>query len=276
MARVVPSQVRQVIEAMFPAAVWQARGDTREGVLYRVDSRLGLAALLNLVDQLSSDFLVVGAAEAAAYHLSIGAIREVLRGWGSNTNLVLQAPEGITPRMSPVAHIWRVLQQCPDAFPSPTTVQLPFISDSQLRDALRLDIDAASRSLANGGWKAATVLAGSVIEALLLWATTRHPQADWERAMQQAVAAKLIKGRKDDPENWHLPDYIEVAAELDCITIGTRDEARRTKEYRNLIHPGRAQRTGQQCDLGTAHVAVGTLDHVIRDIAAKGAAHSCP
>jgi hypothetical protein len=111
-----------------------------------------------------------------------------------------------------------------------------------------------------------------VIEALLLWAITQHAPVDCEAAMQRAKTAGVgVSGRKDHPENWTLPDYIEVAAELGCITTGTRDEARRTKEYRNLIHPGRAQRTGQQCDLGTAHVAVGTLDHVIRDIAAKGA-----
>jgi hypothetical protein len=39
---------------------------------------------------------------------------------------------------------------------------------------------------------------------------------------------------------------------------------------RNLIHPGRAIRTGQECYKGTATVALGTLYCVIEDLARRG------
>jgi hypothetical protein len=45
-----------------------------------------------------------------------------------------------------------------------------FLNDPDLAEALRADIATASSALRNGEWKAATVLSGSVIEALLLWA----------------------------------------------------------------------------------------------------------
>ena len=38
------------------------------------------------------------------------------------------------------------------------------------------------------------------------------------------------------------------------------------KDYRNLIHHGASERTGQICDLGSAHHAVAALDHVVRDL----------
>jgi hypothetical protein len=37
--------------------------------------------------------------------------------------------------------------------------------------------DASPQALANGAWKAATVLAGAVVEALLLWAIEQRPES---------------------------------------------------------------------------------------------------
>jgi hypothetical protein len=42
-----------------------------------------------------------------------------------------------------------------------------FITDDALRNSIRGDIGAAERAFANFEWKAATVLAGAAIEALL-------------------------------------------------------------------------------------------------------------
>jgi hypothetical protein len=70
---------------------------------------------------------------------------------------------------SPVAIVREMLSRCPDASPSPATNELAFISDVALRESIRLDVSTASSALHNGEWKAATVLAGSAVEALLLW-----------------------------------------------------------------------------------------------------------
>lgn len=58
----------------------------------------------------------------------------------------------------------------PTQFPAEDTADLLFISDADLRANLRSDLVAMDRALSNGEWKAATVLAGSVLDALLLWA----------------------------------------------------------------------------------------------------------
>jgi hypothetical protein len=38
------------------------------------------------------------------------------------------------------------------------------------------------------------------------------------------------------------------------------------KDFRNLVHPGRAARLNQACNRGTAYSAVGALEHVIEDL----------
>jgi hypothetical protein len=175
---------------------------------------------------------------------------------------------------SPVFLVRRALEDLPDSVPEPNTAELAFLADAPLIQTLRSDISTAVSALRNSEGKAATVMAGSVIEALLLWAITQHDEPRWKQAMTQAVAHDLMKTRRDDPDRWHLADYVEVAGELGCIGDSTRASARLTKKYRNLIHAGKAQRTGETCNLGTAHIAIGSMDRVVRDLTGKGMLHA--
>jgi hypothetical protein len=158
---------------------------------------------------------------------------------------------------SPVAIIRDVLSNCPDQNPSPATAELAFITDGALRDSIRNDISTATSSLHNGEWKGATVLAGGAAEALLLWKI----QSD-----SKQLYKLLPKKPSGQPENWVLGDFIDVAERLDFIKSATAAQARLAKDFRNLIHPGRAQRTGQACTLGTAYTALAAVDHIVRDI----------
>ena len=60
--------------------------------------------------------------------------------------------------------------------------------------------------------------------------------------------------------------YVEVATHLAIIKPDTATEARLAKDFRNLIHPGRAQRLAQKCDRGTALSSVAALELVVRDL----------
>jgi hypothetical protein len=84
-----------------------------------------------------------------------------------------------------------------------------------------LDLAATNSALVNGEWKAATVLAGSVLEALLLWALQRRPQAEVDTA--RAALSSATKGEFRDPgpdltaRSWTLYHYIEVASHVGAI-----------------------------------------------------------
>jgi hypothetical protein len=55
---------------------------------------------------------------------------------------------------------------------------------------------------------------------------------------------------------------------LDKLTAAddTAQQARLGKDFRNLIHPGRASRLGKICDRGTALSALAAVEHVVRDL----------
>ena len=77
---------------------------------------------------------------------------------------------------------------------------------------------AINRALTNGEWKAATVLAGSAAEALLLWALKQRLAADIGTAVAAAKASGELTTKPDaNLDRWNLHEYIEVAAQLGTI-----------------------------------------------------------
>jgi hypothetical protein len=167
----------------------------------------------------------------------------------------------------PLGAIRDALTACPDESPAPSSSELTFIGDADFRTNLRNDMGAINRALSNGEWKAATVLSGSAIEALLLWALQQRAPTDITAATKALIASSELKSEPDrNLERWDLHEYTEVAANLKVIKPDKAGATRLAREFRNLIHPGRAQRLAQTCDRGTALSCVAALEHVVRDL----------
>jgi hypothetical protein len=108
------------------------------------------------------------------------------------------------------------------------------------------------------------------VEALLLWAIKKSPQAILQTAISSAVTAKTLgKAPVTDPDRWNLSEYVEVAIELKLIGDATAQQVRLAKDFRNLIHPGRSIREKQECNRGTALSAVSAVEHVVTDLTQK-------
>jgi hypothetical protein len=263
MPRVVPSQVGAFIDTLPSYATVQ------ETVSLNHLGSAALVAILDLVEEIPDELLTMDNASYASFAYAKAQIRDVLDIWIANRNAG-HSPLSRQYHVSqdPVALLRRALSQCSDESPAPATSELNFIIDRDLRANLRNDIGAASRALSNGEWKAATVLAGSTIEALLLWdLQNRQTEPVRKAAIGALVAAgPLLQPPPINLERWNLHQFIEVSAQIPTIERETATEARLAKDFRNLIHPGRAQRLGQKCDRGTAHASFAALDHVVRDL----------
>jgi len=154
----------------------------------------------------------------------------------------------------PLILIRDALEKCPDQAPAAATSELVFISDDGLRGSIRLDVSSATTALHNGEWKAATVLAGAAAEALLLW------------AISQSSGLANVATPKGSPEEWSLGDYIKIGESLGLIKAATVQQATLAKDFRNLIHPGRSQRIGENCDKATALTALAAVELIARDL----------
>jgi hypothetical protein len=220
------------------------------------------AGLVALVDAIPDHLLTLTTTEFSEYVCSVEAIRDALKKWQSQQNEFADTSLGVIfPRRHPVTVIRQALAKCHDQGPTSTTTELAFIpdKDAELRANLRTDMSAVDLALSNAEWKAATVLGGAVIEALLLWALRQKPPAEIA-----AVAPNLPKALED--HRWKLSYYIDAAHSLKIITDSTASQARLAKDFRNLIHPGAELRLGQKCDRGTALSAAAGIEHVVRDL----------
>lgn len=259
MPRVVPSQIIDFIDQAFPSAK-----DNKSFYLDRNHAEHCLA-IIDLIEQLPPELLAISGQSHIEFVSAKSAIKIALDQWKLRTHRLSKVP-GLDDR-NPVSIIRHVLSICADEFPSKDTAKLRFIKDNDLRSNLEIDISATNLALSNGEWKAATVLAGSVIEALLLWVLKQHDHEAVKTAICSLLNEEVLNsdpGRNLD--KWDLHSFIEVAAKLEVIGEDTTHQARLAREYRNLIHPGREKRLGQKCDRGTALSAVAAVERVISDL----------
>jgi hypothetical protein len=267
MPRVVPSQVVDLIDKLFPDANAEIEG---QPIRLSFDDSIQLRAVVDLAQQIPAELIILNGSQYAEYNAAIAAIRWSLERWIGIERATQTSPllciRGLR-QYSPVALIGQALSNCPDQIPSAKTAELKFIRDKVLRNGLRLDISSVHTSLANGEWKAATVLAGSAVEALLLWSLRKSTATARKTAIANAMTNGNLKQRPDNNLlRWDLHEYLEVAAKLNIITAETAQQTRLARDYRNLIHPGKEQRKRMKCDRATALTAVAALEHVVRDL----------
>jgi hypothetical protein len=260
MSRVMPSQIVQTIDELFPHAVKNARNaDLSAGHSSQ------LLGILNLLSDVPDELIMLTSADYSELILAKSTIEETIAHWRARGNVGNMAN---VKGFDAVTVIRRALSKCPDEYPPSTTTELLFIKDGALCENIRRDLGAAHRALNNAEWKAATVLAGATIEALLHW-RLQEPSPG-TAAVQAAVTALVAGGTISKPDSnvdrWELHHFIEVASQLNLLKPETCSAARLARSFRNLIHPGRAARLGQTCDRATAHSAIGALEHVVRDL----------
>jgi len=271
MARIVPSQVVEVIQNLFRGVESQQHFTVPKPMSNH------LAAIVDLVDRVPDELVRLDPRDFTLLRLSVAAIRNQLEDWRVSDATFSELAAIANLGGHPVALIRAALEKCPDESPTPETAELEFIDDEPLRDSIRLDMSAADGALTQGDWKGATVLCGSAIEALLLWALQKQENRN-AGALTTAVAAlvssqTLTRDPSPNPEAWGLHEYVEVAAHLNLIRDDTATLVRLAKGFRNLIHPGRAARLGQKCDRAMALGALAAVAAVARDLTPQDPRH---
>lgn len=250
MARVLPSQAASIIRRAYPFV--EAADDPPP---LGIGDAGNLSSILAIVDAIPEElialegdelFALIGGHAAIAHHVQRWEVQGKLGGFVTGSTLKM---------------MWLALKRCPDQVVPETVSALSFLADHQLRESLRVDIAEVERALVDGEWKSATVMSGSIIESLLLWAL------DQQRTLAEQTAVGVSKHPiKDALEAWSLYHYIEVAHALNVIKDDTAAQLRLAKDFRNLIHPGRAKRLAQKCDRATARAAAAGIDFVVRDL----------
>ena len=244
-----PSQAVGTIRQLFPGV----SRHNRPQPTYSTGNANVPRGIIDLVKQIPPELVILAEDVYADLILAISAIENQLDIWAFRGDVSVLMP---VKGFDPVLLILEALDQCPDEYPpAPTTTELMFIADDVLRNSIRGDIGAAERAFANFEWKAATVLAGAAIEALLHWRLGQPPvtTADISRTMTTLMVKGVFRHRPPrGRDDWNFRHFIEVSGDLDVIKANTVTAANLARDFRNLIHPGKAASRNSALRLGRA------------------------
>jgi hypothetical protein len=160
MYKVVPSQVLSYLDSRFPPSERNELG---------IQHAPAVRLLLNFIDSMPIGVVTLQGDSLAEFGEAVEALRLAVNFW----NQGVKYPLGKVPGRNKehvLTFLRKHLETLQDDVLAPTPATLLFIQDAELRESLRHDISAAKRSLSASDWKGCTVVAGSVVEALLVWA----------------------------------------------------------------------------------------------------------
>ena len=260
-----PSEIVQFVDRYFPEVKeYEGRND-HSSLQIDPGRASALSTLVQMVDNLNEALLPVDAAALGDLRLATEHIRfreALLMSGRPPTNLPFVPHSG---RQNAVVMIRRVLQQCPDTpVPQEEEKRLEFVQDAHYRRKLVADLNEVEADLRHGQWKSATVLGGSLIEALLLEAIGELTSAELAKSSHYK---QMPGNRKKKLDHWDLNDYLHVAVQAGVIGQDSYDLGIKAKGFRNLIHPGKAQREQMEFNRATALTVRAALEHVILDLA---------
>lgn len=134
-----------------------------------------------------------------------------------------------------------------------------FVADESLRQIIQRDYVELERVTNANALKSRIILAGGLIEAVLL-----------DALLQNETNARASKdASKEQLEKRDLADLIKAASELKLLTPDAHKYTEFTRAYRNLVHPGLELRSGQTVRPEIAAIAEQVLKIVIADIRAS-------
>ncbi len=127
-----------------------------------------------------------------------------------------------------------------------------FISDEQIRIAVERDKKELDICIEHQACKSALVLAGSIIEAILVDYFLAFPRSN-------TTSGQVLKETLSNLIDWAEQDHL--------ISKSTKEISTVIRGYRNLIHPGKEYRLKEKVDSNSATVAASLVEMVTQEIA---------
>jgi hypothetical protein len=238
MSNTLPSHIVEAIDSLFGPN----RSELDEQAIRPVH-QAAVYTLLALLDDVPRELIDLGSVDYAQFTRCRGVLATSLARW----NFGDITPARDVAGKDAVERIRRLMKQCHDEVP-PAEPELPFISDTDVRLGIEDRLHAAWADFNGREWMGATVFAAAALEALLLWAFKQ---------------GNLVQAPNQPLDKLHLAELIRLAVANGMIDEASERQASLAKDARNLIHPGKALRSGEACNKTTALTALAAVYRVI-------------
>ena len=135
-----------------------------------------------------------------------------------------------------------------------------FITEKDLRVSLEGDYAEMQRCVEASAWKSVQVLAGSIVEALLV---------------DYLVATPNPARVQNNPLRIDLADAITICRTEKVLSDRSVDLCSVIRSYRNLIHPGRMLRLAEAAPTNQSSAVAGALIDMIVEDFSQGPTREC-
>ncbi len=267
-AHLAPSEIIALIDAFSDAPKREDEGGERFPFQLDISLYGGvIQAIIDLVDRIPKAMLPTDAETLKDLYLSIGEIRYRIECWryGRGRDSIVRQPH--TKDMTALGLLRSVLRKCSETYIPEWIDELRFVENLDLREDIRNDVACAHSSVDSGNWKAACVLAGSAVEALILDNhSARLPE------VTAMIAGKNLGLSVEKINYWGLASHLDIAKHLGALRDNTVRSCDVLRDFRNLVHPGRSERLKERATRGKALHSVGALVETIEDLSAYSVA----
>jgi hypothetical protein len=137
------------------------------------------------------------------------------------------------------------------------TLNFSFMHDKPLREIVERDYPELLVAFSASCKKSSLVLAGSIIEAILLDFVTHNAAA---------ARAATSAPRNADPLRWTLEELINVSVELRPTLAPIQTMSHGVRQYRNLVHPAAEIRGNLRVEIEEARVAISLVAILHREL----------
>lgn len=124
-----------------------------------------------------------------------------------------------------------------------------FITDEDFRISLEKDFKELNLCIQTGAYKASVVIAGSIVEAVLI---------------DYVIAENIVT--REDALKLDFGKVLSLCKDKKIISDKTSDLSSVIKGYRNLIHPGRSLRLNESVDKDSAEVSKALVNIVLTEV----------
>jgi hypothetical protein len=134
---------------------------------------------------------------------------------------------------------------------------------------LERDLREAVLSLATQSYKAAIILCGSIVEAVLLDRLLPKKETSIEKLRTiREKQNKKLGDREKSIENWDLESLLDVAHEEKIISYNLFYWGNGIRGFRNLVHPGVEQRKSRELSISreNAEIAWNIVKRLLSEI----------
>lgn len=174
--------------------------------------------------------------------------------------------EGVTPKLKQITPQFSEIEKEEELIPIPPPDFINLKLEPGLGEILSKRWNETQKCLDAGGYLAATILMGSLLEGILLSVLKKYPK---DANMSRVAPKDPNSGKVKYFDEWSLSDMINVSHDLGWIDLDVKRFSHSLRDFRNLIHPYQQIALKTFPDKDTCEISWHVVQAAINDLSKK-------